>query len=70
MADFNVSAKAEHAWNVGHGVDWKGVTILDQHKDLHPRLVLEAFRFPNQPLPLNRDRDSLSPAYDHLLKNS
>ena len=39
MADFNVSAIAEHGWN---GVDWNGVTILDQHKDLHPRLALEA----------------------------
>ena len=44
MADFNVSAIAEHAWNAGHGVDWNGVTILDQHKDLHPRLPLEMFK--------------------------
>ena len=70
MADFNVSAIAEHAWNAGHGVDWNGVTILDQHKNLHPRLALEAFHTQKQPLPLNRDRSSLPPAYNHLLKNS
>ena len=68
MADFNVSAVAEHAWSAGHGVDWNGVTILDQYKDLHPRLALEAFHIWKQPLPLNRDRSSLPPAYDHLLK--
>ena len=68
MADFNVSVIAEHAWNAGHGVDWNGVTILDQHKDLHPRLALEAFHIRKQPLPLNRDKGSLPPAYDHLLK--
>ena len=68
MADFNVSVVAEHAWSAGHGVDWNGVTILDQHKDLHPRLTLEAFHIWKQPLPLNRDRGSLPPAYDHLLK--
>ena len=61
MADFNVSAVAEHAWSAGHGVDWNGVTILDQHKDLHPRLALEAFHIRKQPLPLNRDRGSLLP---------
>ena len=44
MADFNVSAIAEHACNAGHGVDWNGATILDQHKDLHPRLTLEMFK--------------------------
>ena len=44
MADCNVSAIAEHACNAGHGVDWNGVTILDQHKDLHPRLALEMFK--------------------------
>ena len=65
----NVSAVAEHAWSAGHGVDWNGVTILDQHKDLHPRLALEAFHIRKQPLPLNRDKGSLPPAYDHL-KNS
>ena len=70
MADFGVSAIPEHAWNAGHGVDWNGVTILDQHKDLHPRLALEAFHIWKQPLPLNRDRGSLPPAYNHLLKNS
>ena len=68
MADFNVSAVAEHAWSAGHGVDWNGVTILDQHKYVYPRLALDAFHIRKQPLPLNRDRGSLPPAYDHLLK--
>ena len=58
MADFNVSAIAEHGWNAGHSVDWNGVTILDQHKNLHPRLALEAFHIRKQPLPLDRDRGS------------
>ena len=62
MADFNVSAIAEHTWNAGHGVDWSGVTTLDQHKILHPRLALEAFHIQKRPLPLNRDRGSLPPA--------
>ena len=62
MADFNVSAIAERAWNAGHGVNWNGVTILDQHKELHPKLALEAFHIRKRPLPLNRDMGSLPPA--------
>jgi len=70
MADFNSSALSEHAWNAGHRVDWSEVTILDQHENLHIRLSLEACHIRKQPLPLNRDKASLPPAYDHLLKNS
>ena len=70
MADFNSSALAEHAWNAGHRVDWSEVTILDQHENLHVRLTLEACHIRKQPLPLNRDKGSLPPTYDHLLKNS
>ena len=51
MADFNVSAIAEHAWNAVHSVDWNLVTVLDQHKNLHPRLELETFHIQKQPLP-------------------
>ena len=70
MEDFNTSAIAEHAWNAGHGVNWNGVTVLDQPKKLHPRVALEAFHIRKQLLPLNRDRGSLPSAYDRLLKNS
>ena len=70
MADFNSSALAEHAWSAGHNVDWSEVTILDQHENLHMRLSLEACHIRKQPLPLNRDKGSLPPTYDHLLKNS
>ena len=57
VADFNESVITEHAWNAGHGVDsiWAhGVTVLDQYKDLHPTLALEAFHIQKQPLPLDR----------------
>ena len=54
----------------GHRVDWSDVTILDQHENLHIRLSLEACHIRKQPLPLNRDKASLPPAYDHLLKSS
>ena len=70
MADFNSSALAEHAWSAGHNVDWSEVTILDQHENLHMRLSLEACHIRKQPLPLNRDKGSFPPTYDHLLKNS
>ena len=43
---------------------------LDQHGNLHMRLSLEACHIRKQPLPLNRDKGSLPPTYDHLLKNS
>ena len=41
IANFNASAIAEHAWSASHSVGWNGVTVLDQHKNLHPRLILE-----------------------------
>jgi len=66
MADFSSSAIAEHAWNAGHHVDWSEATILDQHENLHVRLSLEACHIRKQPLPLNRDKGSLSSTYDHL----
>jgi len=63
MADFN-------AWNAGHRVDWSEVTILDHHENLHIRISLETCHIRKQLLPLNRDKGSLPPTYDHLLKNS
>ena len=37
MADFNVSAIAEHAWNAWHGVDWNWVTILEPTQRFTPQ---------------------------------
>ena len=70
MCDCNASAVAEHVWNAGHHVDWSGVTILDLDQNLHRRLNLEACHIRMQPSPVNRDRGSLPPVYDHLLKHS
>ena len=47
-----------------------GPGLKNDQQDLHPRLALEAFHIWKQPLPLNRDRGSLPPAYNQLLKNS
>ena len=58
VADFNASAIAEHAWSAGHSVNWDGVTVLDQHKNLYPRLILELYHIRKQSFPLNRDKRS------------
>ena len=41
-ADFNSSALAEHAWSVGHAVDWENVSIVNRCFDYHSRIVSEA----------------------------
>ena len=60
MADFNAPAVVEHSWIAGHSVDWNGVTVLHQQKNLYPRLILEPYHIRKQPLQLNRDKGSLS----------
>ena len=66
-ADVGVSALAEHAWKTGHGVDWKGVWVLDSCHDLHRWLSLEACHIRRQPFPLSRDRGALPLLHDQLL---
>ena len=66
-ADVGMSALAEHAWETGHGVDWKGVKVSDSCHDLHQQLSLEACHIRRQPFLLNRDRGALLLLYDQLL---
>ena len=66
---FNTSALAEHAWNTDDSVEWSGVTVLEQNKELYPRLALEAYHIQRQPLLLNRDKGFLPSVYDRLLRD-
>ena len=69
MADLNASTIVEHSWSEGQSVDLNGVTVLDQDKNLYPRLKLESYHITKQPLPLIRDKGSLPSAYDYRLRD-
>ena len=66
----NVSALADHAWRVGHHIDWDSITILGVIPGYYSRLALEAIHIRDQKEPLNRDSGRLDAVYNTLLHSS
>ena len=65
--DFNSSALAEHAWSVGHSVDWENTCILSSCPDYHSRVTKEAMYIRSNNHTLNRDTGNLPSVYDDLV---
>ena len=57
MADFNLSALAEHAWSTGHQVDWNAV--LSNPCDAITRSIQETISIRTTDNVLNRDSGAM-----------
>ena len=65
----NASVLADHAWRVGHHIDWDSTTILGVNFGYYSRLALKAMHIRDQKEPLNRDSGHLDTVYNTLLYN-
>ena len=61
------SARAEHAINNNHVIDWTGARVLDGHDQFLQRCSLEAWHIRAQKQPLNRDKRTLPAVYNSLI---
>ena len=66
----NMSALADHAWTVGHQIDWDSTTVLGVNSRYYARLALEAIHIRGQKESLNRDSGRLDTVYNSLLCSS
>ena len=63
----NVSTLADHAWRVGHDINWDSMTILGVSSGYYSSLALEAVHIRDQKKPLNTDSGHLDTIYNTLL---
>ena len=63
----NVSALADHAWRVGHLIDWDSMTILGVSSGYYSRPAFEAIHIIDQKELLNKDSGCLDMVYNTLL---
>ena len=73
LAAFERSTIAEHAWQVGHEMEWDDVEILDAATDLQERKVKEPvyIRLALQGLKMNRDEGKeISPLWIRTITNA
>ena len=66
----NMSALADHAWTVGHQIDWDSTTVLGVNLGYYARLALEAIHIRERKESLNRESGHLDTVHNSLLCRS